>query len=114
MRLLTFWRKQKVEPAPVDVKDPTIHEVVYYQARCTGCGSVCDDYGDYSAWAQPDVVVEMAVEGCGWWHNPKDDDELLCPGCQTCILCGEPGRDVEDDGVLLCPEHEDIEAVWSS
>lgn len=68
-------------------------EVTYYQVKCDCCGTVCDDYGDYSAWSTPDSacinlpsdwqsvsvggsrVVEDLCSECWCW--PEDHPEHL-------------------------------------
>lgn len=55
--------------------------VAYYQARCTNCGTVCDDYGDFAAWGDRDMPVECVVDYQDW-AKVDETDELLCPTCQ--------------------------------
>lgn len=60
--------------------DP-VKVVAYYQARCTNCGTVEDDYGDYTAYGDKSTPVSEVVE-CYDWLEIDDTDELLCPDCQ--------------------------------
>lgn len=60
--------------------DP-VKVVAFYQARCTNCGKVCDDYGDYSAWGDQGTPVTEVVD-CHDWIEIDETDELLCPACQ--------------------------------
>lgn len=66
-----------------------IRAVEYYQARCMCCGEVLDEYGDYSAWSDPEGAIEQAINGCGW---SMVDGQLLCTECWT-----SPDDDRESD-----------------
>lgn len=59
--------------------DP-VHEIPMYQARCTSCGLIVDDYRDFSGWSERDMPIEVVVDHHGWKRN--GDTELLCPNCQ--------------------------------
>lgn len=87
-----------------------LNEVTMYQARCTSCGTIEDDYGDYSAWGDPDMPVTQVVEN-GWFRRGDDwpPKELLCPDCQRCDSCGaERCYPTEDSEHLVCADHEDV------
>lgn len=86
-----------------------INEVTMYQARCTNCGTIEDDYGDFSAWGDKDIPVTDVVENqC--WLQLDDTDELLCPACQSCAVCGTGGGYAHDDGKhVVCGDHEDYD-----
>lgn len=83
-----------------------LHQVAMYQARCTNCGVVEDDYGDFAAWSDPDMPVTQVVENyC--WAQLAGTDELLCPQCQSCAVCGHlPGFAHEDGKHVVCADHE--------
>ena len=53
----------------------SVHEVTYYQAKCDCCGEIETDYGDYSAWSDPQVAIEHA-DG-----YETIDGEDLCSAC---------------------------------
>lgn len=98
-----------------------IHEVTMYQARCTNCGTIEDDYGDYSAWSDAGSPIESVTENDGWFsvwtpngnltsngYPARDLTELLCPKCQKCEVCGaDDARDVNGEDHLVCVEHEE-------
>lgn len=87
-----------------------LHEVTMYQARCTDCGTIEDDYGDFSAWADPDIPRNSVVENDGWFERFEGNQlvALLCPKCQKCEVCGaDDAHDVNDDGHLICGDHEE-------
>jgi hypothetical protein len=58
-------------------------EVVMYQARCTNCGTIEDEYDDVSAWANPETPRELVVENFHWVETVEDGEvvTLLCPKC---------------------------------
>ena len=93
-------------PAAVERNFEPLVEVMMYQARCTNCGYVIDDYGDFSCMDDDSVVC--AARDSGWFErthtepSPRPDnpnavivhtDELLCPDCQTCDVCGAKQND---------------------
>lgn len=98
-----------------------VHEVTMYQARCTHCGRVETDYGDYTAMGDPHAPIEQVTEFWGWWEvvewtpDPNRAEvpnarvgetvELLCPNCQECEVCG--ARAYPLDSHLVCEDHED-------
>lgn len=100
------------------------HRIDMWQARCTNCGYIETDYGDYNAWADPGTSIESVTEA-GWFSrwsyapNPTPDnprgktgtlEELLCGGCQECEVCGaKPASGVNGLEHLVCPEHEEHE-----
>ncbi len=95
------------------------HRIDMYQARCTTCGYIETEYGDYSGFGDVMSCVEF-LEDCEWFaryrHEPKPTpdnpraivvhvEELLCPKCQRCEVCGaEHAYEVNDH--LVCEEHE--------
>lgn len=95
------------------------HEVIMYQARCTNCGYIEDDYGDFSAWRDPDAPRNDVVENRDWFErwivDEKKDgvvqshlEELLCPKCQECEVCqSDSAYSIGDH--LVCGDHEDHE-----
>lgn len=52
----------------------SIREVTYYTLDCDCCGSTAD-FGDYSAWSDPDSCIEYA-DGFA-----KVGDDYLCSAC---------------------------------
>ena len=54
-----------------------VHEVTMYQARCTHCGRVETDYGDYTAMGDPHAPIEQVTEFWGWWEVVEWTPELL-------------------------------------
>lgn len=88
-------------------KFSSVHEVTYYQARCTECGRVEDDYGDFSAWGDPEMPHEVVTSHSDWFSPHRVGFVvLLCPDCQRCEVCGnEQAYEVGDH--LVCDEHED-------
>ncbi|UVK59820.1 hypothetical protein SEA_ALEEMILY_80 [Gordonia phage Aleemily] len=112
----------------LDQRDPDRigqHRVDMWQAKCTGCGYIETEYGDYSGWGDPAGAVEQVVDG-DWFQRevvtkviPADDSypyerkvyrtvELLCLECvakSKCEVCDE--ADVYPvDGHLVCEDHE--------
>ena len=83
----------------------SIVPVTYYQAKCDGCGEVCTDYGDFSAWADDD----FGMMGLEEWAEvgPLRDERHYCPDCQKCEVCGASGYVVDDH--IVCDDHEDHE-----
>jgi len=80
---------------------PPVHEVTYYQARCTNCGLIMDSYGEYTAWSDPDSPVSEARDICDWYQS-DDAETLLCRQCQICTECdGSPDDDHEDHDFTL-------------
>lgn len=106
----------------VEQPDPNgpLAEITMYQARCTGCGTVEDDYGEYAAWSDPSTPVDSVIENDGWlgrWDKPTgrisatgreimELSTLLCPRCQKCEVCGDASAYVVDDHAV-CEDHED-------
>lgn len=99
-----------------------LQEVTLYQARCTSCGRLVEDYGDFSCMPADDVINE--VRNLGWFErtrtepSPRPDNphaklvhtvELLCPDCQKCEVCGADARADELDEHLVCEDHADHE-----
>lgn len=74
-------------------------EVTFYRARCTRCGTVCDDYGGYSAWSDDSTPVESMIDS-GWLsrHEGRDLVELICEPCQVKMV--ENLSDEEEDELL--------------
>lgn len=100
-----------------------VHEVTMYQARCTNCGQIEDDYGDFGALDDSGAAAAAVVDYHGWFADYECTGDvttagteirqlsaLLCPDCQHCEVCGT-GRAYEIDDHLLCPEHEGHEFV---
>lgn len=96
-----------------------LHPVTLYQAGCTSCGTVVDDYGDYSC-MESDAAVSYVREVFGWFETVRAEPvptpgmpgrvilhtvELLCPDCQRCEVCGAVNP-VEIDEHLVCLDHE--------
>lgn len=78
-----------------DDRYPPYVEVTFYQAQCTSCGLVVDDYSDgtYSALANPLDAISDAVDYLDWqWYGDKGG--ALCHRCFICSVCG---RDADDD-----------------
>ena len=51
-------------------------QVMYYQAQCDCCGLVYDDYGDFSAFSDPDTAIDNVSED---WAQVGGED--LCEAC---------------------------------
>jgi hypothetical protein len=95
------------------------HRVDMWQARCTNCGYIETDYGDHAAWSDADIPRTQVVENWDWFErwvidsreNGKVEshlEELLCPDCQECEVCGgKHAYCANDDEHLVCEEHED-------
>lgn len=97
------------------------HRVDYWQARCTNCGHICDDYGEFAAFGDADQAIEQVTAWLDWYSrwtytpNPTPDNprgrtatlvELLCPNCQECEICeSKNAYDIDDH--LVCEDHED-------
>lgn len=84
----------------------SVHEVTYYQAKCDGCGHIETDYGDYTAWGEPEVVFEGLEE----WLVGIGDDPDYCPSCvanMRCEVCGSAAYTYVVDGHKVCEDHED-------
>lgn len=54
-----------------------IKEVTFYRVACDNCGKEAD-YGEYSAWAQPEGATEMLGDD---WHVAED--KFYCSDCVT-------------------------------
>lgn len=61
-------------------------EVVMYQVRCTNCGTIEDEYDDFSAWSDPDTPRNHVVE-MGWTEIIKDGEVVTL----LCLKCQKPG-----------------------
>ncbi|SLC01141.1 hypothetical protein [Mycobacteroides abscessus] len=96
-----------------------LHPITMYQAQCTSCGAIVDDYGDYSCMAD-DAVVSYVRESLGWFEVTRRElsptpgmptrvivhtVELLCPECQRCEVCGALAP-AEIDEHLVCVDHK--------
>lgn len=90
-----------------EVKYEPLHEVTMYQARCTSCGYIEEDYGDFSAWGQPDIPVTDVVDNRDWFALSVEGEVkvLLCPDCCQCEVCGSE-ECYSADGHLVCEDHE--------
>jgi hypothetical protein len=104
-----------------------VHEVPGYQARCTKCGYIETEYGDYSSWDDPDTPIEWVRDNYDWFERTRDEPaptpdnprrvivhtvELLCTDCQTCDVCGSTDKvhvSDNDDNHMVCGDHEDHE-----
>ncbi|WP_078344044.1 hypothetical protein [Mycobacteroides chelonae] len=97
-----------------------LRPIAMYQAQCTSCGTVVDDYGDYSC-MDDDAVVSYVCESLGWFEVTRRElsptpgmptrvivhtVELVCPDCQRCEVCGALNP-AEIDEHLVCVNHED-------
>lgn len=98
------------------------YRIDMYQARCTNCGRICDEYGDYSAMGDVQQCIDALASYSDEWFVryirlplPRTDvpsavqlevDELLCPKCQHCEVCGVKQAYVFDEH-MICAEHED-------
>lgn len=56
---------------------PYFHPVTMWQAKCSGCGYIQDDYGDFIAMDAVGVIEQ--VQYGGWTF---EDDRLVCDSCQ--------------------------------
>lgn len=115
------------ESPAIEVQAATYsHEypVTYYQARCTSCGHVQAEYGDYSAMDDVHGCIEILTSCDPAWfvrhrYEPAPTPEcprrqivhvveLLCPDCQRCEVCGSATAYVIDEGEphMVCESHE--------
>lgn len=100
---------------------PSVNEVTMYQARCTTCGVIQDEYGNFSAYGDFQNCLDDVVNNSDWFarwtyipapttDNPRNRigtlEDLLCPNCQRCEVCNSE-HCYEHDGHLVCDEHED-------
>lgn len=98
-----------------------VHPVTYYQARCTSCGVIATDYGDFGALSDGGTAIEYARDYCDWFERVREEAaptpenprrriahtvELLCKACQRCEVCGSDRAYVIDDEHLVCADHE--------
>ena len=68
-----------------------IHEVTYYQAKCDACAEISDDYGDHSAWSNPQEVFDALPD----WYTIRTitgQEFDICDnhepaGIQDCAAC---------------------------
>ncbi|MGH3953692.1 MAG: hypothetical protein ACRDTI_06615 [Mycobacterium sp.] len=108
------------EPVQLPTRFEPLHPVTLYQAGCTSCGTIVDDYGDYSC-MDDDAVVEYVRDCLGWFETTRREPsptpelpnlvtvhtvELLCPDCQRCEVCGAVNP-TETDEHLVCADHKD-------
>lgn len=97
-----------------------LHPITMYRAGCTSCGTVVDDYGDYSC-MDADAAMSYVCESLGWFEVTRREPaptpeipnhvivhtvELLCPDCQRCEVC-RAHQAYEIDDHLVCEDHED-------
>jgi hypothetical protein len=93
-----------------------LHEVTMYQARCTNCGTIIDDYDDYVAFTEPETVIEWAQDYYFWkltrvFRYKFSGDELLCTECQKREVCqSKPARYDGDHSVCAAHEDHDFDA----
>ncbi|XAO35521.1 hypothetical protein SEA_MORGANA_87 [Gordonia phage Morgana] len=114
----------------LDQRDPDrlgLRRVDMWQAKCTGCGYIETEYGDYSGWGDENTPIESLTDDGDWFKRevvtrviPADDSypyerkvyqlvELLCLECvakAVCEVCGE-AHAYPVDGHLVCEDHED-------
>ena len=60
-----------------DLPQPYLHPVTAWQAKCSLCGYIEDDYGDFTAMDSVGVVEEVLAGG---WV--LEGDRLVCDLCQ--------------------------------
>lgn len=114
--------QRSAEPSLAPSRFAPLYPVTLYQAGCTSCGAVVDDYGDYSC-LQDDEAVGYVCDRLGWFETTRSEStptpempnlvtvhtvELLCPDCQRCEVCGAMSP-AEIDEHLVCVEHEDYD-----
>ncbi|SLI88012.1 Uncharacterised protein [Mycobacteroides abscessus subsp. massiliense] len=112
---------QPVEARPLELPESfePLYPITMYQARCTSCGTVVDEYGDYSC-MDDGAVVEHVRDYLGWFEVTRRElsptpgmptrvivhtVELLCPQCQRCEVC-RASEAYEIDDHLVCADHE--------
>lgn len=103
------------------------YEVTYYRARCTNCGTVETEYGDFSAMSDVHDCIET-LQSCAenaWFArysyepSPTPDcpqrkivhiEELLCPECQSCeVVCADhEGHDFDAVPVVTAVPRGDL------
>jgi hypothetical protein len=96
------------------------HRIDMYQARCTNCGYVETEYGDFSGFDDVQYCIDTLEDS--WFARyryepkPRPDcpnariahlEELLCPSCQKCEVCGAERVYPNEAERLVCAEHED-------
>jgi hypothetical protein len=95
------------------------HPVTLYQARCTNCGYIEDDYGEFSAMGAGQAI-EAVTDYMDWFARWVVDsreagtvkshmEELLCPKCQRCEVCNAEKAYPIDGDHLVCEDHEDYD-----
>lgn len=102
---------------------PGTHQVPSWQAKCTSCGTINEDYYDFSAWHDPEGAIEFVRDNLDWFERTRSEPspttdmpnrvivhtvELLCPDCQHCEVCrAEKAYPSPDGGEhLVCDQHE--------
>lgn len=107
------------QPLQLPGRFEPLRPITMYQARCTSCGTVVDDYGDYSC-MDDDAVVDHVRDYLGWFEVTRRElsptpgmptrvivhtVELLCPRCQRCEVCrASEAYEIVDH--LVCVDHE--------
>ncbi|AEK08608.1 hypothetical protein PBI_DLANE_64 [Mycobacterium phage DLane] len=104
---------------------PMSAEVTFHRARCTKCGDIETDYGDFSAYSDPGGAINAVLAAADWFGRSAPTGELidfgggrmgqryqlvelLCPDCQRCEVCGTAKAYPINDH-LVCEDHEDHE-----
>ncbi|BBX30504.1 hypothetical protein B7435_30070 [Mycolicibacterium peregrinum] len=107
--------------AVVAPKYQAVHQVTMYQARCTSCGTVEEDYGDFGALRDAGDAISHVVAD-GWFERTRNEAgqradgtpcivvhtvELLCPNCQKCEICDNAKAHPDEEGEhMVCQQHE--------
>lgn len=119
-REVTPWEIRNPAAETVGNFEP-LKAVTLYQACCTNCGYVQEDYGDFSC--MDDDAVLDAVRSAGWFERTYREAsptpeipnrtichtiELLCTDCQKCDVCDDPRayQQPDDEEHLVCEAHE--------
>ncbi|QFG09087.1 hypothetical protein I5J49_gp59 [Mycobacterium phage ThulaThula] len=102
---------------------PMSAEVTFHRARCTKCGYIETDYGDFGAMSDAGSAIDHVLDAEWFGRSAPTGElvdiggrmvrrhqlvELICPDCQRCEVCGT-AKAYPIDEHLVCAEHEDHE-----
>ncbi|AEL98217.1 hypothetical protein PBI_BIGNUZ_54 [Mycobacterium phage BigNuz] len=101
---------------------PMSAEVTCYRARCTKCGYIETDYGEFGAMHDEGSAIDHVLDAYDWRGRTEETGELvelrpgrfvqrrqlvelICPNCQRCEVCGT-AKAYPIDEHLVCEQHE--------